>query len=121
MVRLYEIEAREDIDAKTLQAISRSLNDSLRAMAADAGLKAEVGALSPAIPAAGCVLASCDPRLQQLALAAFDQARIAEAKVARWRSPLAAVHAALEARGHVGEQVPEGSAPPAPASGPIDG
>ena len=34
MVRLYEIAAREDIDAKTLQAISRSLNDSLRAMAA---------------------------------------------------------------------------------------
>ena len=34
MVRLYEIAAREDIDVKTLQAISRSLNDSLRAMAA---------------------------------------------------------------------------------------
>ena len=34
MVRLYEIAAKEDIDAKTLQAISRSLNDSLRAVAA---------------------------------------------------------------------------------------
>ena len=32
MVRLYEIAAREDIDAGTLQAISRSLNDSLRAL-----------------------------------------------------------------------------------------
>ena len=34
MVRLYEIAAKEDIDAKTLQAISRSLNDSLRAVTA---------------------------------------------------------------------------------------
>ena len=34
MVRLYEIAAKEDIDAKTLQAVVRSLNDSLRAVAA---------------------------------------------------------------------------------------
>ena len=34
MVRLYEVAAKEDIDAKTLQAISRSLNDSLRAASA---------------------------------------------------------------------------------------
>ena len=32
MVRLYEVAAKEDIDAKTLQAIARSLNDSLRAV-----------------------------------------------------------------------------------------
>ena len=42
MVRLYEIAAREDIDAKTLQAISRSLNDSLRAMAAIRSEREEV-------------------------------------------------------------------------------
>ena len=33
-VRLYELAAREDIDVRTLQAITRSLNESLRAMAA---------------------------------------------------------------------------------------
>ena len=33
MARLYEVAANEDIDAKTLQAISRSLNDSLRTIA----------------------------------------------------------------------------------------
>ena len=31
-VRLYELAAREDIDVRTLQAITRSLNESLRAM-----------------------------------------------------------------------------------------
>ena len=34
MTRLYEIAAAEDMDAKTLQAISRSLNDTVRAVVA---------------------------------------------------------------------------------------
>ncbi len=34
IARIYEIATREDIDAKTLQGIVRSLNDSLRAVAA---------------------------------------------------------------------------------------
>ncbi len=42
MVRLYEIAASEDIDAKTLQAISRSLNDSLRAVTAIRSEREEV-------------------------------------------------------------------------------
>ena len=42
MVRLYEIAAREDIDARTLQAISRSLNDSLRAVSAIRSEREEV-------------------------------------------------------------------------------
>ena len=42
MVRLYEIAAGEDIDAKTLQAISRSLNDSLRAVTAIRSEREEV-------------------------------------------------------------------------------
>ena len=42
MVRLYEIAASEDIDAKTLQAISRSLNDSLRAVSAIRSEREEV-------------------------------------------------------------------------------
>ena len=42
MVRLYEIAAKEDIDAKTLQAITRSLNDSLRAVAAIRSEREEV-------------------------------------------------------------------------------
>ena len=42
MVRLYEIAAKEDIDAKTLQAISRSLNDSLRAVTAIRSEREEV-------------------------------------------------------------------------------
>ena len=59
--------------------------------------------------------------LQQLALAALDQARIVEAAVAQWRSTNAALFAALEAGGHVDGQPAEGSAPPTPAGGPIDG
>ena len=42
MVRLYEIAAKEDIDARTLQAISRSLNDSLRAVTAIRSERGEV-------------------------------------------------------------------------------
>ena len=42
MVRLYEIAAKEDIDVKTLQAITRSLNDSLRAVAAIRSEREEV-------------------------------------------------------------------------------
>ena len=42
MVRLYEIAAKEDIDAKTLQAISRSLNDSLRAVSSIRSEREEV-------------------------------------------------------------------------------
>ena len=91
-------------------------------MAADAGLKAEVEALRVAILAAGCAQAdAADPTLQQLALAALDRARTVEAELARWRSTNAALFAALEARGYVAGDVPEGSVPPAPASGPIDG
>ena len=55
------------------------------------------------------------------ALAAFDQARIAEHEVARWRAAAAALYAALEASGHVEGQTAEGSTPPVPAVGPVDG
>ena len=69
-----------------------------RRMAADAGLKAEVEAPRIPILAAGRAQANAaDPTLQQLALAA------------------------LEARGHMDGQAPEGIALTAPAVGPIDG
>lgn len=42
MVRLYEIAAREDTEAMTLQAISRSLNDGLRAVSAIRSEREEV-------------------------------------------------------------------------------
>ena len=42
MARLCELAAGEDIDARTLQAISRSLNDSVRAMAAIRSEREEV-------------------------------------------------------------------------------
>ena len=106
-------------DHSTVAAAWRGLE---RRMAADAGLKAEVEALRVAILAAGRAQAdAADPTLQQLALAAFDRARIAEAEIAQWRSANAALFAALEARGYVEGQVPEGGAPPEPAAGPIDG
>ena len=106
-------------DHSTVTAAWRGLE---RRMAADAGLKAEVEALRVAILAAGLAPAdTADPTLQQLALAALDQARIVEAELARWRSTNAALFAALEARGHVEGQPAEGSAPPTPAGGPIDG
>ena len=106
-------------DHSTVAAARRGLE---RRMAADAGLKAEVEAQRVAILAAGCAQAdAADPTLDQLALAAFDRARIAEAGIAQWRSANAALFAALEARGYVEGQAPEGSAPPAPAGGPIDG
>ena len=41
MARLYEVAANEDIDARTIQAISRSLNDSLKTVAAIRGERAE--------------------------------------------------------------------------------
>ena len=84
-------------------------------MAADAGLKAEVEVLRVAILAAGRAPADEDPTLRHLALAALDQARIAEHAVARWRSAAAALYAALEAHGHVEGQVPDVSAPPVEA------
>ena len=109
-------------DHSTVTAAWRGLE---RRMAADAGLKAEVEALRVAILAAAHAPASDDPTsnptLHQLVLAAFDQARIVEAELARWRSTNAALFAALEAGGHVEGQPAEGSAPPAPAGGPIDG
>ena len=42
LVRLYEIAASEDIDARTLQAVSRSLNESLRAVTAIRSEREEV-------------------------------------------------------------------------------
>ena len=41
MARLYEIAAREEIEPKTLQAISKSLNDSLRTIAGARGQRSE--------------------------------------------------------------------------------
>ena len=106
-------------DHSTVAAAWRGLE---RRMATDADLKEEVEALRVAILAAGCAQAdTADPTLHQLALAVFDQARIAETEIARWRSANAALFAALEARGYVEGQEPEAHAPPAPASGPIDG
>ncbi|MDE0390990.1 MAG: hypothetical protein OXI57_02845 [Rhodospirillales bacterium] len=91
-------------------------------IAADAELKAEVEALRVAITAAGRAQAdAADPALQQLALAALDRARIAEAAVAQWRDSAAALYAALEAGGQVEGQRLDGSAPPARDAGPIDG
>ena len=91
-------------------------------MAADAGLKAEVESLRLAILAAGRAQAdTADPTLRQLALAAFDRARIAEDAAAEWRTADAALFAALEARGYMEGDVPKWNAPPAPAGGPIDG
>ena len=90
-------------------------------MAADAGLKAEVEVLRVAILAAAHPPADEDPTLRHLALAALDQARIAEHAVAQWRSSAAALYAALEARGHVDGEPPEGIAPPSQADGSIDG
>lgn len=71
--------------------------------------------------AAGRAPAHADPTLRHFALAAFDQARIAEHEVARWRAAAAALYAALEASGHVEGQTAEGSTPPVPAVGPVDG
>ena len=74
-------------------------------MAANAGLTAEVEALRVVILAAGREPAdAADPTLWQLALAAFKQSRIAQDAVAR-----------------AAEDVPEGSAPPGPDAGQIDG
>ena len=100
-------------DHSTVAAAWRGLE---RRTAADAGLKAEVEALRVAILAAGRAQADADPTLRQLALAAFDRARIAESAVAQWRSANAALFAALEARGYVAGDVPEGSVPPAPGA-----
>jgi len=72
-----------------------------------------------AILTAGRARASGDPALRQLAPEAVDRARIAENAVGRWRVSVAALYAALEARGHVEGDVPEAGAPPAPASEPI--
>ena len=87
-------------DRSTVTAAWRGLE---RRMAADAGLKAEVEVLRVTILAAGRAPASDDPTsnptLRQLALAAFNHAQIAEDAVARWRDSVAALHAALEARG----------------------
>ena len=95
-------------DHSTVTAAWRGLE---RRMAADAGLKTEVEALRVAILAAGLAQAdTADPTLQQLALAALDQARIVEAAVAQWRSTNAALFAALEAGGHVDGQ-PRKAAP----------
>ena len=106
-------------DHSTVAAAWRGLD---RRMAADDGLKAEVEALRVAILAAARAPAdAADPTLRQLALAAFDQARIVEAELARLRSTNAALFAALEARGRVPGQEPEGHAPPPPAGGPVDG
>ena len=106
-------------DHSTVAAAWRGLETRI---AADAGLKEEVEALRVAILAAGLAQAdAADPTLRQLALAALDQARIVEAELARWRSTNAALFAALEAGGHVEGPPAEGSAPSAPASGPIDG
>ena len=82
------------------------------------GLKEDVEALRVSILAAGRVLTHADPTLRHLALAALDQARIAETEFARWRAAAAVLYAALEARGHLEGQVPEGSAPLARADGP---
>ena len=90
-------------------------------MAADAGMKEEVEALRLSILAAARPPADEDPTLRQLALAALDRTRIAEAEVARWRDAVAALYAALEAGGHVEVQAPEGSAPSAPGAGAVDG
>ena len=90
-------------------------------MAADAGLKEEIEVLRVSILAVARPPTNEDPTLRQLALAALDHARIAEAEIARWRSTTAALYSALEARGHVEGDVPAGNAPPSPASGPVDG
>lgn len=104
-------------DHSTVAAAWRGLE---RRMAADAGQKAEVEALRVSILAAAGAPAAEDPTLRQLALTAFDRARVAENAVAQWLSANAALFAALEARGYVEGKAPKGSAPPAPASGPID-
>ena len=106
-------------DHSTVAAAWRGLETRI---AADAGLKEEVEALRVAILAAGLAQAdAADPTLQQLALAALDQARIVEAELARWRSTNAALFAALEAGGHVDGQPAEGSAPPVLTTAPVDG
>ena len=104
-------------DHSTVAAAWRGLE---RRMAADAGLKAEVEALRVAILAAARAQADApDPTLRQLALAALDQARIAESAVARWRSANAALFAALEACGYAEGR--GGSRRTGCAGGPIDG
>ena len=50
MARLYEVAANENIDAKTLQAVSRSLNDSLKTIAAIRGERAETKGRAGAQP-----------------------------------------------------------------------
>ena len=104
-------------DHSTVAAAWRGLE---QRMAADPGLREEVGALRVAILAAGRAQADEDPTLRQLAMAAFDRARIAETEVARWRSSVAALYAALEACGHMEGEPPEGSAPSARAAGPSE-
>ena len=106
-------------DHSTVAAAWRGLG---RRMAADTGLKAEVEALRVAILATGRAQSdAADPTLHQLALAALNRARIAEAEIAQWRSANAALFAALEARGYVEGQVPEGHAPSCQADAPVDG
>ena len=41
MARVYDVAAREDVDAKTLQAVSRSLNSTLGTIASARGLRGE--------------------------------------------------------------------------------
>ena len=52
--------------------------------------------------------AQASPTRGQLALVAFDRVWIAEDAVAQWPASIVAVHATLEAGGHVEGQVPEG-------------
>ena len=86
-------------------------------MAADAGLKQEIEALSVAILATAHTPAdAAQPTLRQLAPLVFDGARISETKVAQLRDSVAA----LEGCGHVEGQVPEGIAPRAPDGDRVD-
>ena len=85
-------------DHSTVAAAWRGLE---QRMAADAGLKAEVEALRVSILAGACAQAdTAGPTLRNLALAALDQARIAETEVARCRATAADLLAALEASEH---------------------
>ena len=90
-------------------------------VAADAYLKAEVEALRVAILAAARAGRRHRSDAAADRLAAFERARIAEVEMARWRASVAALHAALEARGLVERQVVEGITQSASAGGPIDG
>ena len=106
-------------DRSTMAAAWRGLE---RRLAAEVGLKEEADAPRVSILAAAQPPAhAADPTLRQLARATLDRARIAEHAVARWRDSVAALFAALEARGHVEKDVPEAGVPPAPAAGRIEG